>query len=93
MDRYGYVLKKGRDDKKETNRYHRADLMLMTTFQLRELCSKEKIINGIVDPLDKEELIRVIMRYRGADEYFLIQKPDANGIQAVEHILKEIRLQ
>lgn len=42
MDRYGYVLKKGRDDKKETNRYHRADLMLMTTFQLRELCSKEK---------------------------------------------------
>lgn len=92
MDRYGYVLKKQEENPPE-KRYHKGDLELMTTFQLREICRKEKIIQGIINPMDKEELIRMILRYRGADEYFLIDKPDEKGLQALEHVLKETRLQ
>ncbi len=93
MDRYGYVLKQdtGRGERGVT-RYHRGDLLGMTTFQLREICRREKLIRGITDPMDKEELIRVIMRYRGADGYLLIQRPDEAGLQVVEELFKTTRL-
>lgn len=65
MDRYGYTLTKGQLKEGPAKRYRKADLELMTTFQLREICRKEKIIQGVIDPLDKEELIRVVMRFRG----------------------------
>ncbi|WP_313152243.1 molecular chaperone [Lacrimispora sp.] len=92
MDKYGYVLNR-QEEKVPDKRYHKADLELMTTFQLREICRKEKIIHGVLDPMDKEELIRVILRYRGADEYFLIQKQDENGLQALEGVLRGTKLQ
>ena len=86
MDKYGYVLKRNQKEKKEEIRYHRTDLELMTTYQLKEICRREKIIQGILNPLDKEELIRTILRYRGAEEYFLIRKPCKNGASAVEEM-------
>lgn len=92
MDKYGYTLMKQKENMPK-KRYHRADLGLMTTFQLREICRKEKIIQGVTDPMDKEELIHIILRYRGADEFYLIRKMDENGVQAVERVLKEARLQ
>lgn len=92
MDRYGYILKRPEEPASES-RYRKAELELMTTFQLREICRKEKIIQGIIDPMDKEELIRTIVRFRGADEYFLIEKPDEKGLQALERIVREARLQ
>ena len=33
------------------------ELELMTTHQLREICRREKIVHGILNPLDKEELV------------------------------------
>lgn len=44
----------------------------MTTYQLREICRREKIMNGVIHPLDKEELIQTIMRYMGKRQDFLI---------------------
>ena len=53
-------------------RYEKSELELMTTYQLREICRREKIINGVINPLDKEELIRTIIRHRGKrEEYFI----------------------
>lgn len=92
MDKYGYVLKRKEEPVPE-KRYRKAALDLMTTFQLREICRKEKIIQGIMNPMDKDELIRTILRFRGADEYFLIEKPDEKGLAALERIIKETRLQ
>ena len=92
MDKYGYILKK-QEEKIPDKRYRKAELELMTTFQLREICRREKIIQGILNPMDKEELIHVILKYRGADEYFLIETPDENGLQSLERIWKEARLQ
>lgn len=92
MDKYGYILKQNTEKRQADKRYHKSDLMLMTTFQLREICRREKIIHGIINPMDKEELIRTVLRFRGADEYFLIQKYDKTGIQAVEKVIKEVRI-
>lgn len=92
MDKYGYVLKK-QEEKAPDKRYRKAELELMTTFQLKEICRREKIIQGVLNPMDKEELVRAVLRYRGADEYFLIEKQDEAGQQALEKILKGARLQ
>ncbi|XBX05413.1 molecular chaperone [Enterocloster clostridioformis] len=92
MDKYGYVLKR-REEKAPDKRYRKAELELMTTFQLKEICRKERIIQGITDPMDKEELVRTVLRFRGADEYFLIDEPDEKGLLALERVIKETRMQ
>lgn len=62
----GYILKREGIKKEENKKlYRQTNLELMTTHQLREICRQERIIQGIINPLDKEELISVIMRYRG----------------------------
>lgn len=90
MDKYGYVRKRNTTTVKAGKRYHKSDLELMTIFQLREICRKEKLIQGILDPMDKEELVRVILRYRGAEEYFLIRKQREAGQEAVERVFREV---
>ncbi len=90
MDKYGYVRKRNTTTVKAGKRYHKSDLELMTIFQLREICRKEKLIRGILDPMDKEELVRVILRYRGAEEYFLIRKQREAGQEAVERVFREV---
>lgn len=69
MDKYGYVIKR-KEEKAPDKRYRKAELELMTTFQLREICRKEKIIQGVLNPMDKEELIRIILRYREQTNIF-----------------------
>ena len=93
MNKYGYTLTKKPQEGKADHRYHQAELMLMTTFQLREICRKERIIQGAINPMDKEELVRLILRYRGADEFFLIQKKDEAGMQAVEQMFQKLQVQ
>ncbi|WP_251499938.1 hypothetical protein [Otoolea muris] len=88
MDKYGYTIKP-KKEQRPAQLYHKPDLALMTTFQLREICRREKIIQGVVNPMDREDLIRVILRYRGADEYFLIKKRDEAGLAAAERAFKE----
>ena len=65
----GYILNKdGIRQEEEKTLYRQRDLELMTTYQLREICRREKIIQGIINPMDKEELVHVLMRYRGTRE-------------------------
>ena len=75
MDKYGYVLKKNNNAEKKDKRYYEADLLLMTTLQLKEICRKEKIIQGVINPMDKEELIRTILRFRGLGTGFQGDQP------------------
>ena len=72
--------------------YGKEDLELMTTYQLREICRKNKIINGIVAPLDKEELIRTILRSFGRQEELLITESDAGGVERLQTLFSECRL-
>lgn len=93
VDKYGYSLSvQGGDVKTAHSRYYRRDLALMTTYQLREICRKEKIIHGIISPLDKDELIRVILRYRGADENLLIREYDEKGYEALKNVVAKVKI-
>lgn len=84
----GYTLNRdgirGREEKKL---YRQGELELMTTHQLREICRKERIIQGIINPMDKEELVHVIMRYRGTREQMLIMHEHESGLEALERLL------
>lgn len=92
MDKYGYTLKRDIQANSRDERYHRESLELMTTFQLQEICRKEKIIQGMINPMDKDELIHVILRYRGADEHYLIRRADEKDMEALGNIMKQTTL-
>lgn len=72
--------------------YDRADLELMTTYQLREICRKYKFMNGVVDPLDKEELIRVVLRGIGRQEELLISESHREGMERLEELFSKCRI-
>lgn len=91
MSTYSYKLHKvNKPDKAVKTRYKEKELRLMTTFQLREICNKEKIVKSILNPLDKEELIRLIMRYKGVEESLLIQDYQENGVEKIQSFLKSV---
>ncbi len=93
MDRYGYVIsREGLPSGGKPKRYAKQDLELMTTHQLREICRAERIIPGVTDPLDKDDLIRVILRYRGADEHLLITRHSAQGLEALQRMISRVHL-
>lgn len=87
MSLYSYKLHKGNEDPIRKIKYKEKDLRLMTTFQLREICNKEKLVKSIINPLDKEELIRLIMKYRGEKDAKLIKKYLMGGTERVERFL------
>ena len=80
------------DTKKNEMKYEKSELELMTTYQLREICRREKIMNGVIHPLDKEELIQTIMRYMGKRQDFLICDKKKGGEEQVEEFLKKTRI-
>lgn len=83
----GYILNRDGMKKEENKKfYRRKNLELMTTYQLREICRKERLIQGIIDPMDKEELIHVIMRYRGTREELLIHSESKEGRERLEQL-------
>ncbi len=87
MSLYSYKLHKGNEEHIKKSKYKEKNLRLMTTFQLREICNKEKLVKSIINPLDKEELIRLIMKYRGEKESKLIKNYLVGGIERVERFL------
>ena len=76
MQKLGFVLNRDglKKSAKESKRYYRSDLELMTVLELREIARRENIISGIINPLQKDLLIDTILRYRGADAAFLIKE-------------------
>ncbi len=89
MSLYSYKLHKGNEENNKRTKYKEKDLLLMTTFQLREICNKEKLVKSIVNPLDKEELIRLIIKYRGEKESKLIKNYIQDGIERIEKFLEK----
>lgn len=72
--------------------YERAELEFMTTCQLREICRREKIMNGILSPLDKEELIRTILRFVGKKQDLLIREYREHGKERIQSFLEKCRI-
>ena len=89
----GYILNRERLQTEMPEKlFRQSELELMTTHQLREICRKEKIIQGIINPMDKEELIHVIMRYRGTREQRLILQENEEGKAVIEQLLVQRKI-
>ena len=78
--------------KYEKKYYLKKDLERMTTFQLREICFEQKLAKSIISPLDKEDLIRLIMRYRGLNENSLIREFSQEGIERIQNFLTSVSM-
>lgn len=87
-----YTLKKVVDKKDEIKYYSKEDLELMTTYQLREICREEKIINALTSPLDKDELIYQIMRFRGRENKLFITEYSKEGYERLEKVLNDAKI-
>lgn len=93
MDNYFDGLSQNDKNAGTQNFYSREELELMTAYQLREICWKERIVNGIQAPLDKDELILQIMRFRGRKDNLFILKRNDEGIERLEKLLQETTIQ
>jgi hypothetical protein len=89
MCAYSYKLHRDNSNQEKKKKYKEKDLKLMTTYQLKDICSKEKLVKSIVNPLDKQELIRLIMKYRGESDTLLIDCFSEGGLERLENFLKK----
>lgn len=82
-----YTEQHGGDREREGILYTREELAEMTTFQLRSICHKEKLVEGLAHSLDREGLIHTILKYRSAEKSLLIQAHQPGGLERVESAL------
>jgi hypothetical protein len=73
-------------------KFKRDELDEMTTIQLRNICFQEKIVKGVIHTLDRENLIRTILKYRGAEESYLINRFYQGGFERVGAALGYLNL-
>ncbi|OYO40248.1 hypothetical protein CG709_21500, partial [Lachnotalea glycerini] len=93
MDNYFSGMSQNDKNAGKLNYYSREELELMTTYQLREICWKERIVNGIQAPLDKDELILQIMRFRGRKDNLFILNRNDESIERLEKLLQSTTIQ
>ena len=74
-------------------KYYRQDLEHMSIYQLREIARQEKIISAMNSTLEKDLLIRLILRYRGATTSLLIREYNSENYQRLEKALHDITFQ
>lgn len=83
MSRYTYTLHPGKKEP-DRNTYKRSGLESMTTFQLREICRREKLVIPSGNSMDREGLLRLIMRFRGQKEYRHITSSCNGGVSRLQ---------
>lgn len=93
MSQYTYTLNPNRKEE-EKGAYKQSELEKMTTFHLREICRKERLVVSPSQTLDKESLVRLIMRFRGQKEYCHIKTDCEGGLERLQEYLQthEVRL-
>ncbi|MUG44343.1 molecular chaperone [Paenibacillus woosongensis] len=69
--------------------YTHDELTEMTTFQLRNICYRERLVEGLSHRLDREEMIRVILKYLGADEEMFIGPYCEGGFERVKTVMRK----
>ena len=74
-------------------KYYKHDLERMPVYQLQEIARREKIIPAIVNRLDRELLIRTILRYRGAEKALLIDDYRAEDYKRLEESFPHVTFQ
>jgi hypothetical protein len=88
MSRYTYTLHPGKTEP-EKGTYKRSKLEKMTTFQLSEICRKEKLVMSSGNYMDREGLMRLIMRFRGQKDYRHIAEVLEGGLTRLQDFLDQ----
>ncbi|MEY8746882.1 molecular chaperone [Paenibacillus tundrae] len=70
-------------------RYTRVELEQMTTFQLKEICHKQRLVEGLANRLERNSLISLILRFRSAEEHLLIRRHHDDGFERIGSILQQ----
>lgn len=76
-----------RQSSKGQARFTRDELEEMTTFELRNICYKERLVEGIAGTLDREELIRTILKFRGMQHTLRIEHYRKGGFERIVSVL------
>ena len=85
MNKYSFKLHTNKKyPEKKYMTFTRVELNEMTTFQLRNICYKEKLVTGLINTLPRDRLIQTILRYRGAEGSLLIKEKKDRGFERVE---------
>lgn len=93
QSQYTYRLNPGKRRNEEKHVYKESQLEQMTTFQLREICRNERLVSSSSSHLDREAIIRLIMRFRGRREYRHIETFCEQGLERLQEILQRKTLQ
>ncbi|MBE1555946.1 molecular chaperone [Sporosarcina limicola] len=89
MNVYSYKLHSNKKTiEKRLVNYTREELVEMTTFELRNICHKERLVTGLINPLDRESLIQTILKYRGTEDSLLIKEKKEGGFERVEEAIQ-----
>jgi len=88
---YSYKLYTGKEGRRSEYdaKYTASELAEMTTFQLRDICFREKLVEGFVNTLDRDQLISLILKFRGAEGRRLIRNYKNGGFERVERTLRK----
>lgn len=68
--------------------YRKEELERMTLLQLRDICEREKIIHAAINRMDREELIHLLLQFRGSRTPKLISEDNPEAVKRVEAALK-----
>lgn len=74
-------------------KYYAHDLKKMSVYHLQEIARREKIIPALTNRLDKENLIQIILRYRGAETALLINEYRDEDYQRLENFFPHVKFQ
>lgn len=85
MNRYTYTLNPGQKEPEMKQTYKRSRLEQMTAFQLKEICRKESLV--LPSEIDREGLVRLIMRFRGQKDYRHIEGGGEEGLARIQAFL------
>ena len=80
-----YNIKQSQNEREK--KFTRDELHEMSTYRLRTLCKKYKIVKGYKKTQDREKLIELLYKYRGEQEPDLINQPFEKGRQRLQKIL------
>lgn len=93
MNKLPYTIHGGKSSIKKTHlKYRYGELVKMTTYQLREICYNEKLVRNSIAALNRDELVRLIMKYRGKKETQWIREARAEASEMMEMLTKRTRL-
>ena len=87
MPSYNMDLSNKSKQDSKNERFTKEQLKNMSTYKLKNICREYKIVKGYNQKHSREELIDIILRYRGLKKPDLIKKYQAGGVKNLQRVI------